>query len=320
MDASFKERFSRDEIIALNRLSDVRGFFEVLVSWTLISGVFLLVGLWPNPLSVLLALVILGGRQLALNILMHDASHYTLFRTRWLNDFVGKYFCAIPVMQNLNRYRQHHLAHHKYSISDKDPDRSLVTPYPVSLKSLIRKFLRDLTGITGFKRLYGIWLMASGQVAYTVAAELKPLDQTGRGFRHKILAAGKELWCPLVFHSLMAIGFAMLGAFWIYTLWWVAYLTTFSLFIRIRSIAEHACLTESTDPRLSTRTTKAGPVARLTVAPHHVNYHLEHHLMMSVPSYHLPQFHRLLKERAIDLLPEQAFEPNYFSVLKRAIN
>jgi len=33
--------------------------------------------------------------------------------------------------------------------------------------------------------------------------------------------------------------------------------------------------------------------------PHHVNYHLEHHLYPAVPHYHLPRLHRLLRAKGV---------------------
>ena len=33
--------------------------------------------------------------------------------------------------------------------------------------------------------------------------------------------------------------------------------------------------------------------------PHHVNYHVEHHLFPAVPHYRLPELHRELAERGI---------------------
>lgn len=47
----------------------------------------------------------------------------------------------------------------------------------------------------------------------------------------------------------------------------------------------------------NTRTTKAGWIARAFVAPIRVNYHMEHHLMASVPYFKLPKMHQLLRER-----------------------
>ncbi len=35
-------------------------------------------------------------------------------------------------------------------------------------------------------------------------------------------------------------------------------------------------------------------LGRALLFPHHVNYHLEHHLYPAVPHYHLPRLHRLL--------------------------
>ncbi|MBL2056417.1 fatty acid desaturase, partial [Klebsiella pneumoniae] len=67
-----------------------------------------------------------------------------------------------------------------------------------------------------------------------------------------------------------------------YWLWPLAYLTPFPLFLRIRSMAEHAGMQTSNTALTNTRTTRAGWIARSFVAPIHVNYHMEHHLMASV--------------------------------------
>ena len=61
-----------------------------------------------------------------------------------LNDVVTDWLCARPVGLDVARYRQHHLAHHAHAGTERDPDRSLVEPFPVSRASLVRKFARDL--------------------------------------------------------------------------------------------------------------------------------------------------------------------------------
>jgi fatty acid desaturase len=38
----------------------------------------------------------------------------------------------------------------------------------------------------------------------------------------------------------------------------------------------------------------ANLLGRALLFPHHVNFHLEHHLYPAVPHYHLPALHRLL--------------------------
>ncbi|MEX7523269.1 fatty acid desaturase, partial [Acinetobacter baumannii] len=95
-----------------------------------------------------------------------------------------------------------------------------------------------------------------------------------------------------------------------YWLWPLAYLTPFPLFLRIRSMAEHAGMQTSNTALTNTRTTRAGWIARSFVAPIHVNYHMEHHLMASVPYFKLPRMHKILRERGHVPTP-----PSYFEVI-----
>ncbi len=55
---------------------------------------------------------------------------------------------------------------------------------------------------------------------------------------------------------------------------------------------------------------------RLLLAPNRVNYHLEHHLLMTVPHYKLPRLHRMLDERG--LLDGALVTRGYRAVLERA--
>jgi len=64
-------------------------------------------------------------------------------------------------------------------------------------------------------------------------------------------------------------------------------------------MAKHACLESSPDALRNTRTTNTGWIARARVAPIRVNFHIEHHLMASVPYFGLPKLHLLLRQRGI---------------------
>ena len=83
-------------------------------------------------------------------------------------------------------------------------------------------------------------------------------------------AGARNLAGVVVTNALLAGILALTGHAWVYLAWPVAFLTTFGVFLRIRSIAEHACTEASADPFRNTRTTIAGPLARLLVAPHRV--------------------------------------------------
>ena len=303
--------FSKEEIARLTARSDWMGWRALLFTWGVIGFCFVALARWPHPLTWLAALVILGGRQLSLAIMMHDAAHGTLFKTRWLNDVLADYACGSPVGVDIRRYRQHHLVHHSKTGTDADTDRSLAAPFPATRASLARKFLRDLSGISGLKREYGLLLMHFGVIRWTVASEVVKLPQQGRSWRNYLQDGARNMWKPLGLQLLM------LGMLWaaghpaLYLAWIGAYLTTYSLFMRIRSMSEHACTEQSTDMLRNTRSTRAGLLARATVAPLRVNHHIEHHLMPAVPYFQLPAMHRMLRERGMVAPP-----PGYLDVLR----
>jgi fatty acid desaturase len=103
----------------------------------------------------------------------------------------------------------------------------------------------------------------------------------------------------------------------LYLLWVGAWCTTYSVVLRIRSIAEHACTEATDDPLRNTRTTAASWPVRLVLAPHHVNYHLEHHLLMTVPHWRLPAMHRVLRERGV--FGPHNHAPGYLAVLRGVV-
>lgn len=307
------ELLSPEEISRLTQRSDWAGWWGVLSTWAVIAACFAVLARWPNPLTYIAVVLVLGGRQLALAILMHEASHRTLFATRSLNDGLADWLCGRPIWSDVERYRKHHLKHHAYTNTDQDPDKSLSVAFPTTRSSLARKLLRDVVGVTGLKRLFGLLMMDIGAMRYTVAADVVYLPRAGRSIKSYVLDGIRNMWRTLLVNLVMFGVLHALGCGWVYTTWVVAYLTSFSVFIRIRSIAEHACTERNTDPLRNTRTTRAGWLARATVAPIHVNFHIEHHLMAAVPYFKLKQLHTLLVERG-----HVPHGPGYLDVLRIA--
>lgn len=314
MKRKIGEILSRDEVRALSQRSDLRGALAVLTTWGVIAGVLAALAYaaaLPLPLAIpafALGLVILGGRHLALAILHHEAAHKSLFATAWLNDAVGDWLCARPVWNHLGRYRAHHLKHHARTNQPDDPDLSLIDPFPVRRSSLRRKLWRDVLGISGLKFLIGHVLMNAGAIQYTVSGDAVRLPRKPwwRYLTSFVANAAGMAITNAVFIALLALA----GHGWLYGIWVLAYVTPYPLFLRIRSLAEHACTARSEDIFENTRTTRAGLLARATVAPIRVNYHLEHHALPAVPFYRLPALHRLLRERGA---PEP---PGYRDVLR----
>lgn len=314
---SISDLFTREEITELTTKSDLHGSWAVLSTWAVIGGTFAVVAstweylpVWGKLLMCIAALVILAGRQLALAIIMHDASHQSLFKTKWLNDIATDWLCARPIWNDLKKYRAHHSRHHSKTSTVEDPDLSLVEGFPTSKKSLMRKFFRDVSGITGLKFALGRVLMDVEKMEWTVSNDRRWISQEGRHWVDYPKAflknsGGAIATNAALFSILWAAGHPKL-----YALWILAYLTPFPLFLRVRSMAEHAGMPTSNSALTNTRSTKAGYIARALVAPIHVNFHKEHHLMATVPYFKLPKMHQMLLERGH--VPEP---PSYWQVL-----
>ncbi len=70
-----RDFLSEDELIAVRERSTWKGVAMIVHAWALILGSIALVAWWPNPLIFVLAVGIIGSRQLGLAILMHDGAH-----------------------------------------------------------------------------------------------------------------------------------------------------------------------------------------------------------------------------------------------------
>lgn len=321
--------FDRQQWAAITRPSAWRGIWLVAHGW-IVSVVAVGLAAWlGNPLGWLLAVVIVGGRQLGFAILMHDAAHGALHPDRKINNFLGQWLTGAAVGSDLIAYRTYHLQHHKYTQQAEDPDLALSKPFPTTRASLIRKVVRDLTGQTFFKQraaqfgfaLVGLKAMLRGEQAEKGRASTRagtPFNkQSDDGVTSPTIdvagamAVTRAVGRFLIVQAVLLAASLLLYGWTPYLIWFAGLATTFQLYLRIRNIAEHACTaTGSDDPFSHARTTRAGWLARATVAPYWVNYHAEHHLFMGVPCYRLPEVHAALgragKHEAMTIAPGYA--------------
>jgi len=295
-----KTIFTPDEWAGLRQRNNWIGLGLVAHAWVLIGLSVALFAWAPNPVTWLIAVMVVGARQLGLAILMHEAAHGGLSTNQKINDFVGHWLCGAPVGASLYRYRPYHLSHHRNTQQSDDPDLGLAAHFPISKKSYQRKLIRDLTGQTFFKQtlrpLLG-FLRAPGQAS----PEARAAALTFLGSQAVILvlfaAAGQ------------ALTFA--------TIWLVAQASWYPAVTRLRNIGEHACATpDPNDPWRLARTTHANPIERLLIAPYWVHFHAEHHLWMYIPCYRLEATHALLKQKG--LTEQMEIKQGYRQILELA--
>jgi fatty acid desaturase len=298
-----RDFLSEDELVEVRERWTWKGAALIAHAWLLIIAAVALVAWWPNPLTYLLAVGIIGSRQLGLNILMHDGAHGCLSPDEKTNLFLSQWFCAYPMFNETRAYRRYHLQHHARTQQEDDPDLILSAPFPITQLSYRRKFWRDISGQTGYQQRKAQLFNALGPSDWS-------LSQRAAHFWEKL---GPQC----VVNGVMFAAGVAAGVWWAYPLLWLVPLLTWHMVItRIRNIAEHAVVPDSSDPLRNTRTTRANFFERLFIAPYYVNYHLEHHLLFYVPCYNLPRVHRILSEsRYADRMEVQ---PNYATVLRLA--
>ena len=306
---SFAPRLPAAEFLTAEQLSDLRerstlrGLLMIAHAWALIAGSVALVAFFPNPLTFVLAVMIIGSRQLGLAILMHDGAHGCLAKDPDTNHWMSQWLCAYPVFAETRAYRRYHMNHHKRTQQEDDPDLILSAPFPITRASYRRKFLRDILGQTGYAQRKAQLLNAMGDAAWP--------------WRQRLAFFNEKLGKQFLVNAILWTAMAAVGVWWAYPLLWLLpMLTWYMVVTRVRNIAEHAVVPDHDDPLRNTRTTRASWIERLFVAPYYVNYHLEHHLLFFVPCWQLPKLHAILAKGP--LYQRMEVQPNYRTVLRMA--
>ncbi len=276
-----KDLISKEELKPFMQRSDFNALVITAWIWLSIVFCFALAALYSNWLMYGLVVCLLAGRQQALAALMHEAGHNTFFKTKKYNEFVTNWVSAPFLLMDGKTYSRWHLEHHKNAGTKDDPDLANYQHYPVTKMSLIRKFARDVFGVTGVKLI--AYLALSGKDSLT---------------RQK--RAPFTITKGLVFNGALFLILWSVGQAHLFSLWFIAHFTVYMFIIRYRQIAEHAGVKDlfDLDPKYNTRSVPQGLLGFLFFSPTQgLSYHCEHHAFMAVPSYNLKAVHKLLIDK-----------------------
>ena len=290
-------RLSAEELAPLTRIATWRSAAAVLQTWLLIGATAAIaLTYWSWPVAIA-AVVLIGTQQHALFILSHDAAHYRLFENRGLNDLIGR-ICASAAGLSMCTYRVIHRLHHNHLYGEQDPDIALHGGYPRGKWYLAKKLLKDLSGLTAVKT-YSYFF---GNPAKSIGAEGAPTPLADTSSRLRA-AARSDQRCVIALQLAMPALILWLGgwqALMLYLVLWVLpAVTVLQAILRLRAVCEHGAVVDLSSPLTAARThlprlDAAWLLARAMLFPHHVNYHVEHHLYPAVPHYNLKRLHELL--------------------------
>jgi fatty acid desaturase len=277
MDAAFgvEHVLSRAELKTYVKRNDASGLLYLAGHFALIAatgyGVFLAIDTY-----FLVPAMFAHGVVIAfLFAPMHETSHGTAFRTRWLNEAVFRLISLIYISPPVF-FRYFHAAHHTYTqIRGKDPD-IVMPPQPTWVNYVIyistfRLWRRNMTWF--FTHAFG--RMDPRDSWYV------PKDEWPRVYR--------EARVMIAFYAALAF-----GAYWtgtgaeVLTYWLIPRLMGEPVMRWIR-VTEHTGCEEGPDLRRNTRTTKSNPFFRALFW--NMPYHAEHHLCPAVPFHALRRMH-----------------------------
>ena len=281
-------------IKALSRQDDRKAWLSVLSLLAVLAACIGAAVVWWTPWGILPAIFIIASRQQACFVLAHDAAHYRLFKSRRLNDFVGRAL-ATPVGISMRTYRVVHRLHHNHLYGAQDPDIPLHGGYPRGRRYLIRKLLGDLTGRTAPKTF--AYFLGAPAINDEAPGSNRPLHDTTPALRR---AARQDRLFVVGFHLGAPLLALATGHFLTYLILWILPLcTVLQALLRFRAICEHGAVKDQQSPLLAART-NLGPAWLLWyLFPYKVNYHIEHHLYPAIPHYNLPACHRELQLRGL---------------------
>jgi fatty acid desaturase len=273
---------------ALRKIPDAANAFSVVFCWVQIIGGIALAVHFNNPLVWAVEFLLAGRGFALLNILGHEAAHRLLFSKKSVNDFVGRWFLAYPAFTPIDLYRRSHMAHHRDEFGPEEPDMNLYSGYPITRASLRRKLWRDARGSSGWKNAKTL-----------VKAARKP-------------TVARTI---LLVQAVVFVGFIAAGHPWLFLFLWVApWMTVWRVLNRLRAIAEHGGMQQSSDRRETTHHVRQGFWARFWIAPYKTGWHLAHHTDIGVPFRNLPKFHRELE--ASGWVTDALVYPSYTALWK----
>lgn len=301
---------SAEQIRLLGETSPATVVADIALTWIAVLAALALYAYYPGVIVFILCFIVIASRQLAMTHLVHDASHYRLFKSRRLNDLVSDLTLAGPVLISTESYRVQHLPHHQH-LGDRALDSDQRTWYSLKGWNFLKRTLLTLLGWEAFVTF----------VSYANASG-KPSGAGGENLLWRLA-------CTLPGNALLLAYCGLLGNIYLYLLLWIVPMFTLTMYLLIlRVIVEHQTLEyaskgvdrsqESFENPLI-RTVTPGPLGKLLLGPMNFFYHHEHHLAPSVPYTQLPTFHQLLVDSGYYRDYPESMGSSYYGTLKQLV-
>ena len=260
----------------LTQRSNAKGLLQLSAHLALLLLAAMVLQASRDSIWLLLSLPLYAALLIFLFAPLHETIHYTVFRTRWLNNLVAApigFLLLIP----FQAFRVFHYVHHRHT---QNPQRD---PELLDMKPLQGRYWWYLTGLpTWWQSLRTIWQHALVGVSEAYIEE-----------RHHAMIV-REARLHLAGYALLLLLSLVLSSD---LLWWYWILPALvgQPMLRLYLLAEHRGCDLSPNMLENSRTTYTQPW--LNFLAWNMPYHAEHHYLASVPFHALPALHAYTGQR-----------------------
>ena len=260
----------------LTQRSNAKGLLQLSAHLALLLLAAMVLQASRDSIWLLLSLPLYAALLIFLFAPLHETIHYTVFRTRWLNNLVAApigFLLLIP----FQAFRVFHYVHHRHT---QNPQRD---PELLDMKPLQGRYWWYLTGLpTWWQSLRTIWQHALVGVSEAYIEE-----------RHHAMIV-REARLHLAGYALLLLLSLVLSSDFLWWYWILPALVGQPM-LRLYLLAEHSGCDFSTNMLENSRTTYTQPW--LNFLAWNMPYHAEHHYLASVPFHALPALHAYTGQR-----------------------
>ena len=283
----FRAEIDKTALKKLSQKSDLKGLQHILIYFSfLFFFAFMSFYTW-GTWWCLLWIWVYGVLFFSSNPIWHECGHRTAFKSRLLNEIfyqIGSFMTDFEPI----RWRWSHARHHSNTSSVHDPhdyEAALFHAYP-SLKSFLFSFV-PFAELINFKTSWKFETIKHALGFMTSVME-DCIPENQRSKCRLISRIHLSIWILsflLSFYLLNPLPALLI----FFPRYWGNIINSFNM-------TQHIGLPENIkDHRYTTRSVKFNPI--FSFLYWHMEYHVEHHMFPTIPSYNLPKLNKLIKDQ-----------------------
>ena len=282
----YRPNVDKLEFKKLCEKSDWAGFKHVIIYFSvLIFFGYLAYATWGTWWSLFFFLIY-GNIYACSDSIWHETGHKTAFKSKFWNNF---FYQISSYMDNFEpvRWKWSHFKHHGHTAYDDPHDFEIAIRKPTDLFLFFSYFIPFAPLLTFHKTLQFETIKHAVGITTPVMEQCIPEKERTKcrnSARIHVAIWIIVILTSIVYQSWLPVLYLVLPGFYGKTL-----VASFGL-------TQHTGLQENIkDHRYSTRTVYLNPV--FSFLYWHMEYHIEHHMFPTVPSYNLPKLHHLIKDQ-----------------------